>query len=356
MKKLSKETSYNLRTGFGTLISNQSCIEAGKSLPWWIAILIGLVGTFIPVIPTMVSISKTNGETFISSTYNYSFDKNAAIANVQMYNDGVEFVVDDEHYLSYYKNDEKQSPTEPELLTSYINPLTGQCDVEVYWLLDTEEKTVNDYYKEITATQYIIGTTNKKGDADPENTKYYTPTYFFYYKEGNDLYLSKVKSTAAANKFTGDFINVPSGKLLSRLLTVKGLAIPENINDKAMTGQYIEGVYTNYKEFYNESYLDIKSKSLIYSTFIYWGIYIGLTLFLGLLIFLLTRGKRNFNNYLKWYQCLCITGWASFTPGLLAMILGFFMTSYAIMFFILLMGVRVMWLSMKQLSPTYQGQ
>ncbi|MCR4880242.1 MAG: hypothetical protein K5906_04740, partial [Bacilli bacterium] len=80
-----------------------------------------------------------------------------------------------------------------------------------------------------------------------------------------------------------------------------------------------------------------------------------LTLFLGLLMFLLTRGKRNFNNYLKWYQCMCISAWAAFTPGLLGLIFGFLMPAYAIMFFILFMGVRVMWLSMKQLSPTYQG-
>ena len=104
-----------------------------------------------------------------------------------------------------------------------------------------------------------------------------------------------------------------------------------------------------------DSYLAIKNKSLVVSTFMYWGIYAGLTLFLGLLIFLLTRGKRNFNNYLKWYECLAISGWASFTPGLLGMIMGFILTSYAIMFFILFMGVRIMWLSMKQLSPTYQA-
>ena len=355
MKKLSKETSYNLKIGFGSLISNQSCIEAGKSLPWWIAIILGLVATFIPVIPVMTNIAKTNGENFISSTYNYSFDTNGAMAALKMKNDGIEFIVDDDHYLSYYVNDEKQNPTEPVLLSENVNAITDQYDYLAYWLVDTADKTVTDHYNEIIAKQYVIGTTNIKTDADAEGTKYYIPTIFFFYKEGNSCYLAKNNDTTAANKFTGDYINIKSGThLIERLLTVDGMEIPAEIND--MSGTYIAGVYNNYKVFYNESYLDIKSKSLIYSTFIYWSIYIGLTLFLGLLIFLLTRGKRNFNNYLKWYQCLCISGWASFTPGLLAMILGFIMVNYAIMFFILLMGVRIMWLSMKQLSPTYQGQ
>ena len=361
MKKLSKETSYNLRTGFGTLVSNQSCIEAGKSLPWWIAIIIGLVGTFIPVIPTMVNIAKTNGDSFISGTYNYSFDTNASIATLQMYNDGIEFEADEEHYLTYYKNNEEnvpvaQKPTEPVLLTSHVNSLSGQYDVLAYWLVDTQEKTVNDFYKQYINNKYISNSVTPGGENDPEGTTYYIPTILFYHKEGIAMYLPKANSTTTATSFSGDFINTPAGtKINERLLTVDGIeGIPANIND--MSGNYIAGVYKNYKAFYNESYLATKNRSMIMSTFIYWGIYVGLTLFLGLLIFLLTRGKRNFNNYLKWYQCMSIAAWASFTPGVLGMILGFLMASYAIMFFILLMGVRIMWLSMKQLSPTYQAQ
>lgn len=353
MKKLSKETSYNLKTGFGTLVSNQCCIDAGKSLPWWIAIILGLVGSFIPVIPVMVNIAKTNGDSFISNTYNYSFDRNATIANIQLKNANIEFVVGDDHMLTYYENGKADNPAGSKLLTSYTNPITNQYEIRTYWLSDSGTKTVNDYYQQIVAEQYILGSTTPKSNSDAEGTNYYTPSYLFYYKEGNGLYLAKANSTAAASKFSGDFANVaPNTKLVERMLTVEGKDIPTDTSDIAP--EYIVGVYNNYKAFYNESYYAIKTRSLIYSTFIYWGIYAGLTLFLGLLIFLLTRGKRNFNNYLKWWQCMAIAGWACFTPGLLAMVLGFLMVNYAIMFFILLMGVRTMWLSMKQLSPSYQ--
>lgn len=351
-KKLSKEAKYNLRVGFGSLVSNQSCIEAGKSFPWWSAILIGLVGTFLPMIPIMVNIAKTNGETFINGSYNYSFEKNASIANVQLHSEGYEFEVGEDHFLTYYKDGEKADQTISTELTSYVSEANNQYVIKTYWLADTTEKNIDKQYSEIIAKQYVIGTTTEKADTDPEGTTYYIPNYIFYYKEGHSLYLAKTNSTSAANKFTGDFINVKPGKLVERLLTVEGYEIPADYND--MDVKYMEGVFNNYKTFYNESYLDIKSKSLIYTTFIYWGIYLGLALFLGLLIFLLTRGKRNFNNYLKWYNCMCISAWSTFTPGLLSMILGFIMSNFAIMFFILLMGVRIMWLSMKQLSPTYQ--
>ena len=355
MKKLSKETSYNLRTGFGTLLSNQCCIDAGKSLPWWIAIILGLVATFIPVIPVMVNISKTTGETFIAATYNYSFDKNATIANVQLKNKGVDFLVGEDHYLTYYENNEAKPNQPTTRITEYINPLTKQYDVITYWLADTEEKKIDDQYSEIVSKQYVLGSTTEKSDSDPEGTTYYIPTYITYYKQGNALYLAKNNSTSAASKFTGDLVNTGANtKLVTRMLTVEGVEVPTEVSN--ISSELIAGVYSNYKAFYNESYRNIQNRSLLYSTFIYWGIYLGLTLFLGLLIFLLTRGKRNFNNYLKWWQCLAIAGWASFTPGVLAMILGFLMTQYAIMFFILLMGVRTMWLSMKQLSPAYQQQ
>ena len=242
-----------------------------------------------------------------------------------MYNDGVEFVTDDNHYLSYYKNNEVQNPTEPVLLTSHVNSISHQYDVLAYWLVDTPEKTVNDEYKQYIVDKYITDTTTLGSANDPEGTTYYLPTILFYHKEGVAMFLPKADSTTTASSFSGDFTNTPAGtKINERLLTVNGYdTIPANIND--MSKGYMAGIYNNYKVFYNECYQETKTKSLIMSTFLYWGIYVGLTLFLGLLIFLLTRGKRNFNNYLKWYQCLSIAAWASFTPGVLAMILGFIM-------------------------------
>ena len=355
MKKLSKETAFNLKTGFGTLISNQSCIEAGRSLPKWIAVILGLIGTFIPVIPVMVNIAKTNGETFISGDNIYNFDRDAALVNIKMKNEGKEFIVGDDHLLTYYENDSSQNGTGSRKISEYVNPLTGQYEMLVYWLEDNLEANVNDQYTKLTSSKYIINTIYEASDGDPESIQYYVPSIIAYYREGNALYLAKANSTNSVSKFSGDFKNVKAGtKIIDSLTSVEGMKTPTG--EKDISPEYIAAVYDKYKAFYNDSYQDIKTKSLIYSTFIYWGIYVGLTLFLGLLIFILTRGKKNFNNYLKWYECLSISAWASFTPGLLAMILGFLMTSYAIMFFILLMGVRIMWLSMKQLSPRYQAQ
>jgi len=69
------------------------------------------------------------------------------------------------------------------------------------------------------------------------------------------------------------------------------------------------------------------------------------------MIFILTRGKRNpFRIYTFW-ETQKISYWASFTPSLLALIFGFIFTEYAVMIFVMLIGVRIMWMSMKSLKP-----
>jgi maltodextrin utilization protein YvdJ len=72
---------------------------------------------------------------------------------------------------------------------------------------------------------------------------------------------------------------------------------------------------------------------------------------MGLMIFLLTRGKKNIFHIYTFGDCEKIAAWSMVSPALLSLILGFIFTDYAMMFFIILLGLRVMWLSMKQLRP-----
>ena len=87
------------------------------------------------------------------------------------------------------------------------------------------------------------------------------------------------------------------------------------------------------------------------SSLVFLGVYIVLIFIMGLLIFLLTRGKTNMFNYLKFMDCQKMVWWASLAPAILAVIFGFIFTNFAQMIFIILLGLRVMWMSMKQLRP-----
>ena len=67
----------------------------------------------------------------------------------------------------------------------------------------------------------------------------------------------------------------------------------------------------------------------------------------------MTRGKSNPNRSIKFYQCLLIAFYAALTPALITLILGFVISSMAIMVYVMVFGFRVMWMTMRSLRPQY---
>jgi uncharacterized membrane protein len=116
---------------------------------------------------------------------------------------------------------------------------------------------------------------------------------------------------------------------------------------------YTEGVVKNWNKVFDDTYKSQKSFNVMFFMGLYLLIYIVLVFLMGLLVFFLTRGKHNMFNYLKFIDCQKMTWWIAFAPALLAMLLSFLMPGMASMLFIILMGLRVMWMSMKQLKPQY---
>ena len=109
----------------------------------------------------------------------------------------------------------------------------------------------------------------------------------------------------------------------------------------------------NLKKLIDDTYKTTRKNSLIFGTLIYFGVYFAVNFFMALMIFLMTRGKNNPNNYLNLWHCIKIDWWACFCPGLLGLILGFVFPTNATMFYILFLGMRIIWLSTKELRPQY---
>ena len=352
MKKLSKEAKFNLKNGFGSLINNRCAIEAGKSMPIWLTIIMGILGPALAMVPIIVGTANTNGAAAYNDNLNYNLDRNLAISMVDLINKDGKLKLSN-HYLTYYENSQPVIIADGKYeMQNHINSQNKQYSVRTYFLAETTEKKIDELYKEITAEEFIIGTTTLRSDEDPSGTKYYKPMTLAFYNKGFAFVNFKDQTTTTATSYSGDFVNTPDCEnLIARIATVDGI-LPTNYVEIGRTG-YLDGLKVNFKALLNEGYLGVKAKTFLYTSTIYYAVFLGLTIFLGFLIFFLTRGKRNFNNYLKWYQCLGIACWACVSPGLLALGLGFLMQSMALMLFILLMGMRTMWLTMKQLSPAY---
>ena len=83
---MTAKTKHTLKLLFGNLVNNNIAIEGAKTLPWWVATLMFVIGSFLPVIPIMVNASKTKGQDFVSS-YTYSYDQGLVTCGVELKNE-----------------------------------------------------------------------------------------------------------------------------------------------------------------------------------------------------------------------------------------------------------------------------
>lgn len=376
-------TKENLGNIFGGLFSNQRVINGSKHNAWWVALIMFLVGVILPVIPLTVTAANTYGASFVSGNV-YGLESQITEASLGSYLQGYSFTVNEDKTLSGTKYGEEITTRDVEPIYQVISE-AGKNENEITFQLYYSprgyqgENSIKDYVKNLSEKRYISGSAtetstsvdaNESAESEVKET-YYRPSFLVLFKDGLYAYIAKPGTFEVAAEQSGDWKNTPAEtEILLRVLTNTDGSVPPvvaNTNDPSAyeatfeeimqeylrQNSYVDTVFGNWKNVFNEIYLFTKTNSILYQTFFFLGIYAVIVLFMGLMIFLLTRGKRNSFNYLTFWQCEKISMWASVSPGLLSLILGFLLSSYAVMFFIILMGLRTMWLCMKQLRPQY---
>ena len=359
-------TKTTLRNVFGSLIKNDSAIEGAKTAPWWIAVIFFILGTFLPIIPIMVNASKTYGASYISSTQINGYEQGLATAATELKADSYEFKLNEGQLLAYKDGTLiERTWTETNGVSNDETPLfvyytkVGELETrafEFYYSdrpVSTTTKSITALKKAIESKKYVVGTDRLYGtdESDNKKTATFTPTYILIHKDGFYSKIFKYDTTTAL-AVTYDGLNWKHSnfqELLTYLLAV------ENVTPNLRDANYVNGVLDNMKTVANESYLDQKLKNFWFNSGLYWGIYIVLGFFMGLMMWLLTRGKTNPNRNLTIWVGFKISWWICFTPGLLAMAVGFFWSQAAGLAYIVLIGLRTMWLSMRQLNPTTQA-
>ena len=348
---------------FGSLFSNARAIDGARTSPFFVAIIMFLIGNFFPVIPIMVATGSAKGSDFLSR-YTYGVE----VALAQQTNEIsklYDFKVNDNNELLAYNKDgtlKSDADEEQPLVEQYVNSNTNNIDLQVYYLnrvpksKDASVKTVSTFVQYLSDKTYKSGTTTEyaKTSKDDE-TKVYKPSYLILYPQGLVMAIYKDNSTnAGATSYTGcnwkSFEkNTDVISILANVKDSKGANMTPDVKNSA----YVNGVLNNWKDTFNKAFKERKTINFWAQSGMYYGIYLALTLTMGSLLFLLTRGKKNPFNYMKYHTCVAIEGWSVVAPGLLGMIVGFIFTQYAVMAYIMLLGLRTMWLSMKQLRPQY---
>ena len=345
MKDRTKEI---VRDGFGQLVSNASALRGAKAGPLWLTILFFVFALLLPIIPIFVSQVTTNGSTFLDK-YSYNLDRTVTAVAIDLKeNRHAEFGISD-NLLTITEDGNPVNFSEygsDKMYASYIDTTNNQYALTVY-LSDAEtDKQKENFITTLNGVHYLWNSTTTSIEA----SDVYRPNFIVLFKTG--VYVCVYANNATnvvANSFMGDFKTIPANSnYLETLLTVDGVA--QNMYDN----NYTLGVYKNFKKFMDKSYETLKIKNTGLTCLIYFGIFFGASLLMALLMFLLTRGKNNPNNYFSFWLCLKIQARLSFCPGLLTMIIGFFLTSQIPLIMIMLLGLRVMWISMKELRPIAQ--
>ena len=342
---LSPQAKRNLSNGFGCLVSNQRAIDAAKELPLWLAIIFFVLSLFIPTIPNLVTTSQTYGSSFLSSA-TYGTDVSLYEGSTSLKAGGYEFKLEDGS-LNKYLNGEKKTNEETSVyetpLFQHVNAVSGNIQLEIYYVNYKDQEFAN-FATSLSSRKFKIGTTIQDQSAE------------------ENIYAASFLILAPTDVFMGVYKNNSTTVAGSTYRGVTwGDQIPTNTNliadyflkgtDGTNTGKDVKTTFSNWCTFFDQTYLSERGRSMGIQCGLFAGIYAGLIIFMGLLLFLLTRGKKNIFNFLSFFTCEKISVYAALAPAILALILGFILPQFAQMAFIVLFGVRIMWLTMKQLRP-----
>lgn len=366
-KVIKKKKKFNwtpIVTFLRTLYNNEAVVNISLNTKWYWSIIFFVVSTLISIIPVTVQTSQTQGSSYISGgtsdafLYGLNDYVNNATEDQQIIftKDGLidTSTKQSTRYDGYYiQGDASKNVYKP--IFSYERE--GNNELDIYVVTDNVE-ALSDIANNITNSNTNYGDALVDGDDEKKDLlkeNIYTRSTSFILFTKNAVYSKTYKGTTASTALNGNFNHLLEAfKDLSKkeTYTLKDM-LTYNTSDKVGVVEKQSAYLENYRTFSDFAYIDQRTSQTWVSFGIYCGINGGLILIMGLVTFLMTRGKNNPNRTIKFYECFSMAFWSSFSPAVLSLILGFLMPSFGMMSFLMFYSFRIMFLSMKHLRPAY---
>jgi hypothetical protein len=344
---MSQKTKDNLKLGFSSIISNGACVELGRNKPWYGAVLVGLLSLILAVIPIGVTRAWVHAGDSMFTTPTYEYETGLVQFESALKDKNVSIVVD--------------SDTKTLSSTNFHN-LDADTDHTWYRYVNTDTKTTmfEVFYTQATDADFSTFCTNVYNLKNPYTGVASGRTLCSYLVLGQKAYVGyKYANNATASSgykgaVSGQYDRTPSFKFEDLInKDTHGKDYDLKLADVNATNydKYQAEIIATYKQFFNEGYETLKITAAWSWTGIMAGVYAAFIIFMGLMIFLMTRGKNNPYKIYTFWETQKMSYWAAFTPAALACGLGFAFSTYALFIFILFYGMRIMWMSMKTLRP-----
>lgn len=366
---------------FKTLISNNACIEEGRR-PWWAAIIVGVMTLGLGVVPTMVTYFNVQGSQVLAAPL-YNSDLGLA-----SFNDALLELKDSagltaeivDGKLSFHTGTQNGKEAFETLFTFNQTRKDNGEPINVNGI----DKAYYHYTEERIGKWVTTESSDSEGNVSSE-TNFVADGYQYnidlavYWLKDDSLSVSKNYSSyctySSLNVDPNGAESIKTSKASVLILGEEGFAF-----HKALGGTVIG----SWKNFPNRSLMfdvseaeDIDAKEQIVikewksickigynetrikNAWIYTGInaaiIAGSQILFGLFVFLFSRGKNNPMRVLTYWQSQKIAFWASFAPAVLNL-LAFIpiLKNLMLIFFVILYGFRIMWMSMRSLRPMPQ--
>ena len=325
----------NLKLILRSLISNHACIEGGRKKPWYFAIIMVFFSMILALVPIFVQTITRQGDSIVSSN-SYELDvaserflENARDNGIEMVVKNKQLIVDEEKWNATYLD---KDPSGNYCYVHYHKDAVSGiefADLGVYYV--PEVKLTDEKLNLITTFPDNVNV-DEQGNPKRANRNY---SFMLFTEKRVIVYVYAAAKTSGQSIGTiyGDYENLEEGYSINSILT-------ENSKD----------TWENWKFFFRKAYDNNRLKLTWQTTLMMFGINAGITIFMGFMLWVLTRGKNNLRWFGLW-ETQKIVYWTSISPAILTTGLGFLISSFSQVMFPLLLGVRIMWLSMKLLRP-----
>lgn len=307
----------NIKLFFTSLISNNACIDGARKKPWYAAILLFFFSIILSVIPSsVIELQKHADKNFDSTTYGLS-----------------EASVEFSEYLSTLEDN-----------TFYVLKNGKETN-----LIATEEVHFERYNKQTSRVDFVFRYSYNT-NADHYINGYNEASVNYVIFTEDTVYFSILDpNTPDSTHPVLRFACINAYKKLERDDLKKALAQNEDKTKMA------NDTWSNWKGLIRKLYRQTRLRTAGIQLAICSTINVGVTLIMGFMIWILTRGKANPYRLFTVWDSFKIAFWATITPGVITVGLGFLIKNFASMMFPLLLGIRVMWLTMKSLRPDGSG-
>ncbi len=388
-KNKNSKAWQSIKLGLSALVSNDSVVTLSKS-KWYGAVLAGVLSVMAASVPTLVNFSNLSGSDILSApsgsltngliSFSETLDSkdidvifNAETGLIEIDNDkwNAAFPSNGGYHIYTHTYTVKQTimQTEDSLdesssvvtvpTTPTIKDVTV-CDLIVYNLSNLESSVFSDTifgnsegYTSSGEIAILKGTEPTPALKNP----YATTTLFL----GKDCY-SLIKNPQGRDVSSAAYYKV--FKYEKYTVNLRNF-VKENSHGEAYSVTHSDITEDNYQTYLDSAaaswstlFKDTWDSTRVYNMWSQWAIwlsiYVGIVFFMGLMIFIITRGKNNPYREFSFWRSQKIAYWAAMTPAILGLAFGFWITKFASLGFLIIYGIRIIWMCFRTLRPVAQ--